>query len=62
MTGEDSVVEHLGPLFETIARGGQAEPTPGRTRTDGTAQDGYLHCGPNGAGTREDGPQRIEYG
>ena len=27
-----------------------AEPTPGRTRTDGTAQDGYLHCGPNGAG------------
>ena len=49
--GEDSVVEHLGPLFETIAPGeGSAEPTPGRSRTDGTAQDGYLHCGPNGAG------------
>jgi 6-phosphogluconate dehydrogenase len=27
-----------------------AEPTPGRTRTDGTAQHGYLHCGPSGAG------------
>ena len=49
--GEDGVVEHLGPLFKTIAPGeGSAEPTPGRTRTDGTAQDGYLHCGPNGAG------------
>ena len=49
--GEDSVVEHLGPLFTTIAPGeGSAEPTAGRTRTDGTAQDGYLHCGPNGAG------------
>ena len=49
--GEDSVVEHLGPLFTTIAPGeGSAEPTPGRTRTDGTAQDGYLHCGPSGAG------------
>jgi 6-phosphogluconate dehydrogenase len=49
--GEDSVVEHLDPLFKTIAPGeGSAEPTPGRTRTGGTAQDGYLHCGPNGAG------------
>jgi 6-phosphogluconate dehydrogenase len=38
-------------LFKTIAPGkGSAEPTPGRTRTDGTAPDGYLHCGPNGAG------------
>jgi 6-phosphogluconate dehydrogenase len=49
--GEDGVVEHLDPLFKTIAPGeGSAEPTPGRTRTGGTAQDGYLHCGPNGAG------------
>jgi 6-phosphogluconate dehydrogenase len=49
--GEDGVVEHLDPLFRSIAPGeGSAEPTPGRTRTDGTAQDGYLHCGPNGAG------------
>ena len=49
--GEDAVVSHLDPIFRTIAPGaGSAEPTPGRTRTDGTAQDGYLHCGPNGAG------------
>ena len=41
----------LDPIFKTIAPGvGSAEPTPGRTRTDGTAPDGYLHCGPNGAG------------
>src|SRR5580698_7546572 len=49
--GEDQVVEHLGPIFKTIAPGeGSAEPTPSRTRTDGTAPQGYLHCGPNGAG------------
>jgi 6-phosphogluconate dehydrogenase len=49
--GEEDVVTHLDPLFKTIAPGiGQAEPTPGRTRTDGTAPDGYLRCGPNGAG------------
>ncbi len=49
--GETDVVQRLDPLFKTIAPGkGSAEPTPGRTRTDGTAPDGYLHCGPNGAG------------
>jgi 6-phosphogluconate dehydrogenase len=49
--GEDAVVSHLDPIFRTIAPGaGDVEPTPHRTRTDGTAQDGYLHCGPNGAG------------
>jgi 6-phosphogluconate dehydrogenase len=49
--GEKSVVEHLDPLFKTIAPGrSAAEPTPARTRTDGTAPDGYLHCGPSGAG------------
>jgi 6-phosphogluconate dehydrogenase len=49
--GEEDIVTHLDPLFKTIAPGkGQAEPTPGRTRTDGTAPDGYLRCGPNGAG------------
>jgi len=49
--GEADVVERLGPLFKTIAPGAQsAEVTPARTRTDGTSQDGYLHCGPNGAG------------
>lgn len=49
--GEDEVVAHLDPIFKTIAPGeGNAEPTPSRTRTDGTAPFGYLHCGPNGAG------------
>ncbi len=49
--GEDAQVEHLDPIFKTIAPGeGSAEPTPGRTRKDGTAPHGYLHCGPNGAG------------
>ena len=44
-------MQRLGPIFKTIAPGvGTAEPTPGRTATDGTAPDGYLHCGPNGAG------------
>jgi 6-phosphogluconate dehydrogenase len=48
--GEDEAFERLDPIFATIAPGiGTAEPTPGRTRT-GTAPDGYLHCGPNGAG------------
>ncbi len=49
--GEDEPVERLGPIWSTIAPGeGSAEPTPGRTPGEGTAQDGYLHCGPNGAG------------
>jgi 6-phosphogluconate dehydrogenase len=49
--GEPEPVQHLDPLFKTLAPGsGSAEPTPSRTRKDGTAQHGYLHCGPNGAG------------
>jgi 6-phosphogluconate dehydrogenase len=49
--GEREPVERLDPIFRTIAPGsGSAEPTPGRTRTTGTAPHGYLHCGPNGAG------------
>lgn len=49
--GEAPVVNRLDPIFKTIAPGeGSAEPTPGRTRDDGTAQFGYLHCGPSGAG------------
>ncbi len=49
--GETEVVSRLDPIFKTIAPGeGSAEPTPGRTRTDGTAPEGYLHCGPSGAG------------
>jgi 6-phosphogluconate dehydrogenase len=49
--GEDETVARLDPIFRTIAPGvdGTAA-TPGRTRTDGTAPLGYLHCGPNGAG------------
>jgi len=49
--GEDDVVQRLDPIFKTIAPGDDGTtPTQGRTRTDGTAQNGYLHCGPNGAG------------
>jgi 6-phosphogluconate dehydrogenase len=49
--GETGPVQHLDPIFKTIAPGeGSAEPTPGRTLADGTAPHGYLHCGPNGAG------------
>jgi 6-phosphogluconate dehydrogenase len=49
--GEDGPVERLDPIFKTIAPGeASAEPTPSRTRKGGTAPDGYLHCGPNGAG------------
>jgi 6-phosphogluconate dehydrogenase len=49
--GEAIPVARLDPIWRTIAPGTDtAAPTPGRTRLDGTAQDGYLHCGPNGAG------------
>ena len=48
--GEDGPVERLDPVFKSLAPGqGTAEPTPGRTRA-GTAPEGYLHCGPAGAG------------
>jgi 6-phosphogluconate dehydrogenase len=49
--GEDDVVARLDPIFRSIAPGEDGTTaTPGRNRTDGTAQLGYLHCGPNGAG------------
>jgi 6-phosphogluconate dehydrogenase len=49
--GEDEVAARLGPIFRTIAPGrGSAAPTPNRSRSDATADQGYLHCGPNGAG------------
>jgi 6-phosphogluconate dehydrogenase len=49
--GEDAPVRRLDPIWRTLAPGeGTAEPTPGRDRPDGTAQHGYLHCGPSGAG------------
>jgi 6-phosphogluconate dehydrogenase len=48
--GEDEPVRRLNPIFLTIAPGrGIAEPTPGLVK-GGTAEQGYLHCGPNGAG------------
>jgi 6-phosphogluconate dehydrogenase len=49
--GEDKVVQHLDPIFATIAPGvDAAERTPGLTGSPTTAENGYLHCGPNGAG------------
>jgi 6-phosphogluconate dehydrogenase len=49
--GDTEVVTRLDPIFKTIAPGaGSAEPTPARAGRDGTAADGYLHCGPSGAG------------
>jgi 6-phosphogluconate dehydrogenase len=49
--GEDDVVRRLDPLFAGLAPGvGDIARTPGREKADGTAEQGYLHCGPNGAG------------
>jgi 6-phosphogluconate dehydrogenase len=49
--GEPAVVKHLDPIFATLAPGiGDIPRTPGREKQDGSAEQGYLHCGPNGAG------------
>src|SRR5436190_8810965 len=49
--GEDEVVRRLDPVFATLAPGrGHIPATPGREKAVGTAEEGYLHCGPNGAG------------
>jgi 6-phosphogluconate dehydrogenase len=49
--GETDVVEHLDPIFATIAPAmDSATRTPGRTGKPGSGETGYLHCGPNGAG------------
>jgi 6-phosphogluconate dehydrogenase len=49
--GETGIVRHLDPVFATLAPGvGNIERTPGRDKAGGTAEQGYLHCGPNGAG------------
>jgi 6-phosphogluconate dehydrogenase len=53
--GEKEVVAHLAPIFTALAPGvGAAPPTPGRSKNsnsaDSTADQGYLHCGPQGAG------------
>jgi 6-phosphogluconate dehydrogenase len=49
--GETDAVKHLDPVFATLAPGrGDIPRTPGREKAGGTAEQGYLHCGPNGAG------------
>jgi 6-phosphogluconate dehydrogenase len=49
--GDKNVVKHLDPVFATLAPGrGSIPPTPGREANGSTAENGYLHCGPNGAG------------
>ena len=49
--GEPEVVKRLDPIFARLAPGaGDLARTPGREKVDGTSEQGYLHCGPNGAG------------
>jgi 6-phosphogluconate dehydrogenase len=49
--GEPEIIDHLDPIFAALAPGiGAAPRTPGRHERDGTAEQGYLHCGPHGAG------------
>jgi 6-phosphogluconate dehydrogenase len=49
--GEPEVIKRLDPIFATLAPGpGDTPRTPGREKLGGTAEKGYLHCGPNGAG------------
>jgi len=49
--GDTEIVRHLDPIFATLAPGpGDVPRTPGREKLSGTAEQGYLHCGPNGAG------------
>src|SRR5271167_4326217 len=49
--GENDIVKHLDPIFKTLAPGrGNVDRTPGREKATGTSEEGYLHCGPSGAG------------
>jgi 6-phosphogluconate dehydrogenase len=49
--GENDIVKHLDPIFKTLAPGrGDIPRTPGREHATGTSEEGYLHCGPSGAG------------
>jgi 6-phosphogluconate dehydrogenase len=49
--GEEAVVKRLDAIFARLAPGiGEIDRTPGREKVPGTAEQGYLHCGPNGAG------------
>jgi 6-phosphogluconate dehydrogenase len=49
--GPRATVEHLDPIFKTLAPGrGDVQRTPGREKAGGTSEEGYLHCGPSGGG------------
>ncbi len=49
--GPDKAVQYLDPIFKALAPGkGNIDRTPGRDKLGGTAEDGYLHCGPSGGG------------
>lgn len=49
--GPEDAVRHLDPIFKTLAPGrGEIPRTPGREKIEGTVEDGYLYCGPSGAG------------
>ena len=49
--GDTETVRHLDPIFKTLAPGrGDVNRTPGREKVGGTAEEGYLHCGPCGGG------------
>ncbi|MCX7087608.1 MAG: decarboxylating 6-phosphogluconate dehydrogenase [Methylococcales bacterium] len=49
--GADQAVQHMDPIFKTLAPGkGDIDPTPGRMSDSGTAEQGYIHCGPAGSG------------
>ena len=49
--GEQATVQHLDPIFKALAPGrGDIARTPGREKLGGSSEDGYLHCGPSGAG------------
>jgi 6-phosphogluconate dehydrogenase len=49
--GPDAAVKRLDPIFKTLAPGqGEISRTPGREKLGGTAEEGYIHCGPSGSG------------
>src|SRR5262249_24615225 len=49
--GPEEIARHLDPIFQSLAPGrGTITRTPGREEISGTAEDGYLYCGPSGAG------------
>ncbi|HKG53413.1 MAG TPA: decarboxylating 6-phosphogluconate dehydrogenase [Anaerolineales bacterium] len=49
--GDSEIASHLNPIFASLAPGGKAvPPTPGHEKSDSTAEQGFLYCGPQGAG------------